>query len=434
MTEFLPLIIFVIVLAGLGLLGLRYLQLSRKKRLSSEDEDKQIDSSVPSAKIPEKVKTPAIEEKEPEEVEEKKTSEKITEKALKAIQGEFKKETVKEIGKPSVELNVQKAVEDEKSETEQEIEETEPPKVPSKTLKDGLKKTRGGFITRIGGIFSKKKEIDEDLMDELEEILFTADIGPSTAENLLSHIREALDKKSLGDQDSVWKALKEKSIEILDIPTHKYDFSAHKPFVFLVVGVNGVGKTTSIGKLASRFKSEGRKVMLAAADTFRAAAIDQLEVWAKERAMCEIVKGKEGADPSSVIFEAIKKAQEDDIDILIADTAGRLHTQVNLMDELAKVKRTCEKAMPGAPHETFLVLDATNGQNALHQADMFMKVMDFSGIVITKLDGTAKGGVILGICDRMKVPVKYIGIGEQVEDLRDFHADEFVDALYEREE
>ncbi|MBU1219900.1 signal recognition particle-docking protein FtsY [Myxococcota bacterium] len=302
-----------------------------------------------------------------------------------------------------------------------------------KTLKEGLKKTRGGFISKIGSLFSRKKEIDEEFLEELEEVLFTADIGPFTSENLLSHVKEKLDKKSLDNPDAVWSALREKSKEILDLPVNDYDFNAKKPYVILVVGVNGVGKTTSIGKLASRFKSEGKKVMLAAGDTFRAAAIEQLEVWATTRVGCDIAKGKEGADPSSVIFDAIKKAQAEDVDVLIADTAGRLHTSVNLMDELAKVRRTCDKAMSGAPHDTFLVLDATTGQNALHQADMFMKVMDFSGIIITKLDGTAKGGVILGICDKMKVPVKYIGIGEQVEDLRDFNAADFVEALYEKE-
>lgn len=265
-------------------------------------------------------------------------------------------------------------------------------------------------------------------------LLFTADIGPRTAENLFETVQEKLSRKELKKQEVVWDTLKEESIKILDIPSEGFQFEGKKPYVILVIGVNGVGKTTTIGKLASMFKAQGKKVMLAAGDTFRAAAIEQLTVWANERVGCEIAAGKEGSDPSSVIFDAIKRAQEEDVDVLIADTAGRLHTQVNLMDELQKVRRVSNKAMEGAPHETFLVLDATNGQNALHQADEFKKAMDFTGIVITKMDGTAKGGVILGICDKMQVPVRFIGIGEQVEDLRHFEAEPFVEALFSPEE
>ncbi|MBU1243571.1 signal recognition particle-docking protein FtsY [Myxococcota bacterium] len=301
-----------------------------------------------------------------------------------------------------------------------------------KTLREGLEKTRGGFISRIGKLFSLKKEIDDDLLGELEEALFTADIGPLTANKLFEAVRVKLSRKQLGDPDVVWKALREMSLEILNVPSQKLDFSRARPFVILVAGVNGVGKTTTIGKLASQYRSQGKRVLLAAADTFRAAAIDQLAVWA-ERAGCEIVRGTEGADPSSVVFDAVRKAREEDYDIVIADTAGRLHTQVGLMEELGKVRRTAAKAFEGAPHESFLVLDATTGQNALAQADMFMKTLDFTGIVITKLDGTAKGGIILGVCDRMQVPVRYIGIGEKINDLRQFSAEGFVDALFTSE-
>jgi len=301
-----------------------------------------------------------------------------------------------------------------------------------KTLREGLEKTRGGFISRIGKLFSLKKEIDDDLLGELEEALFTADIGPLTANKLFEAVRVKLSRKQLGDPDVVWKALREMSLEILNVPSQKLDFSRARPFVILVAGVNGVGKTTTIGKLASQYRSQGKRVLLAAADTFRAAAIDQLAVWA-DRAGCEIVRGAEGADPSSVVFDAVKKAKEEDYDIVIADTAGRLHTQVGLMEELGKVRRTAAKAYEGAPHESFLVLDATTGQNALAQADMFMKTLDFTGIVITKLDGTAKGGIILGVCDRMQVPVRYIGIGEKINDLRQFSAEGFVDALFSSE-
>jgi len=301
-----------------------------------------------------------------------------------------------------------------------------------KTLREGLEKTRGGFISRIGKLFSLKKEIDDDLLSELEEALFTADIGPLTANKLFEAVRTRLSRKQLSDSEEVWKALREISLEILEVPSQKMDFSRARPFVILVAGVNGVGKTTTIGKLASQYKSQGKRVLLAAADTFRAAAIDQLAVWA-ERAGCEIVRGPEGSDPSSVVFDAVKKAKEENYDIVIADTAGRLHTQVGLMEELGKIRRTANKASEGAPHESFLVLDATTGQNALAQADMFMKTLDFTGIVITKLDGTAKGGIILGVCDRMQVPVRYIGIGEKINDLRQFSAEGFVDALFSSE-
>lgn len=423
MNDILPIIIFIAVLGGFSFLIFRYLMISkaRKKetetdnRLDEKEEFIKIEKSSRGTKLPKQEKAAEIPQ-----------DDKQKQQAVAQVEV-LKKEIVRE----------EKPVVEEKKETPALKELTPIPateeKPKGKTLKEGLKKTRGGFISKIGSLFSRKKEIDEEFLEELEEVLFTADIGPFTSENLLNHVKEKLDKKSLDNPDAVWAALREKSKEILDLPVNNYDFNAKKPYVILVVGVNGVGKTTSIGKLASRFKSEGKKVMLAAGDTFRAAAIEQLEVWATTRVGCDIAKGKEGADPSSVIFDAIKKAQAEDVDVLIADTAGRLHTSVNLMDELAKVRRTCDKAMPGAPHDTFLVLDATTGQNALHQADMFMKVMDFSGIVITKLDGTAKGGVILGICDKMKVPVKYIGIGEQVEDLRDFNAADFVEALYEKE-
>lgn len=298
-----------------------------------------------------------------------------------------------------------------------------------KTLQEGLEKTRGGFIARLGKLFSLKKEIDESILEELEEVLFTADIGPTTAVRLFDAIKERLSRKQLSNADAVWRTLREISLEILDLPVQPLDVTRSKPFVILVAGVNGVGKTTTIGKLASQYKAQGYKVLFAAADTFRAAAIDQLAVWA-DRAGCEIVKKSEGADPSSVVFDAIRKAKDENYDIVIADTAGRLHTQVGLMEELGKVRRTAGKACEGAPHESFLVLDATTGQNALAQAEMFMKTIDFTGIIITKLDGTAKGGMILGVCDRMKVPVRYVGIGEKIQDLRPFDAKKFVEALF----
>lgn len=300
-------------------------------------------------------------------------------------------------------------------------------------LNDGLAKTRStGFVSRLGKLFARKK-IDEALLDELEEVLFTADIGPKTADRLLSAIKEGLSKTDLEDPKVVWQMLREESIDILDINASELSFekpNEEDPFVLLVLGVNGAGKTTTIGKLAAKLKAEGKKVLLAAGDTFRAAAVDQLEVWA-ERSDATIVKGNDGQDPSSVIFDAIRKGKEGGYDVVIADTAGRLHTKVELMDELKKVGRVCEKALPGSPHETWLVLDSTTGQNAIAQAIHFKEAMNVTGIVLTKLDGTAKGGVVLGISEEMKVPIRYIGIGEKIDDLRPFSPDAFVSALYQ---
>ena len=307
-----------------------------------------------------------------------------------------------------------------------------PAEAPPKTLRSGLAKTRGGFIARLGRLFSGKKKIDEELLGKLEEVLFTADIGVKTSQQLFDALRGELSKsRARRTPTPSGRFIRDESIRILDLPGGgAIDAARAKPFVILAIGVNGVGKTTTIGKLAAQLQRSGKKVLLAAGDTFRAAAVEQLEVWG-QRVEAPVVKGKEGGDPSSVIFDAIKRAQAEGYDVVIADTAGRLHTKVNLMEELQKVRRVCDKARPGAPHETLLVLDATNGQNAISQAQTFKQAMDITGIVLTKLDGTAKGGVILGICDELKIPVRYIGIGERVDDLRPFDPGEFVAALYE---
>jgi fused signal recognition particle receptor len=294
--------------------------------------------------------------------------------------------------------------------------------------KAGLEKTRGGFVARIGKLFGKK-QIDATTVDELEEVLFTADIGPRAAERIFQAVKSGLSRTDLEDSDKIWKQIKQTSREILDIDAKPLDLSSKKPFVLLVLGVNGVGKTTTIGKLASKWAAEGKKVVVAAGDTFRAAATEQLEEWAK-RAKVDIVKGKPNGDPSSVIFDAIKKGVDEAYDIVICDTAGRLHSNAGLMDELKKIGRVSEKAMPGAPHETWMVLDATTGQNAIAQAKTFKSEMEISGIVLTKLDGSAKGGVVLGIADELKVPVRFVGIGEKIGDLRPFDPAAFVDALY----
>jgi fused signal recognition particle receptor len=300
-------------------------------------------------------------------------------------------------------------------------------------LRQGLAQTRGGFIAKIGSIFKEKKTIDPALLNELEEALLTADVGAKTTAWLTSLLREALDKKELADPDAVWTLLKREVQHALSVEAKPIDMTAAKPHTIMVVGVNGVGKTTTIGKLASKFSEQGSKVVLAAADTFRAAAVNQLEIWGR-RTKCEVVKSKEGADPSSVVFDAVKRAKEIGADIVIADTAGRLHTQVTLMEELKKVARVMGKAQDGAPHEVLLVLDATTGQNALQQVREFGESLALTGLVLTKLDGTAKGGVIIGVCHEHKIPVRYIGIGEAKDDLRDFEVGEFVDALFVRDE
>lgn len=301
-------------------------------------------------------------------------------------------------------------------------------------LRDGLKSTRGGFISRLKSIFSSKKEIDPGLLDEIEEVLITADIGVSTADAILARLREAMEAGVIKDGDAAWAALKEHTYEILAKPgSGGLSISGRTdktPTVVLVIGVNGVGKTTTIGKLASHFKAQGKKVVLAAGDTFRAAAVLQLEVWGR-RVGCEVIKGKADADPGSVIFDAVKQGIELGADVVLADTAGRLHTKSPLMAELEKVGRTAEKALGRPADEVLLVLDATTGQNAGQQAAMFGEALPISGVVLTKLDGTAKGGVILGIVDSHAIPVRYVGVGERVEDLREFEARAFVDALFD---
>ncbi len=296
-------------------------------------------------------------------------------------------------------------------------------------FKVGLAKTRGGFVAKLGKIFGKKK-IDEDVLPQLEDVLFTADIGPRAADRIFDSVKKGLSKDDLSDPDKIWAQIKKTSHDILDVDAPPVDFSRTQPFVLLILGVNGVGKTTTIGKLAARLVGEGKKVLLAAGDTFRAAATEQLEVWGA-RAGVPVVKGKEKGDPSAVIFDAVQRGVDEKFDVVICDTAGRLHTKVELMDELKKVRRVVDKAMPGAPHETWMVLDATTGQNAIAQARTFKEAMEITGIVITKLDGSSKGGVILGICDELKVPVRFVGVGEQQKDLRVFDPRAFVEALYE---
>ncbi len=295
-------------------------------------------------------------------------------------------------------------------------------------MRQGLAATRSGFIARLTALFTGKKEIDPAILEQIEEVMLTSDVGVKTTSAIVERLREGLNKSELRDTAAVWAALREEATRLLSLPGGRLA-TRGRPTVVLMVGVNGVGKTTTIGKLATRLQAEGKRVVLAAGDTFRAAAVQQLEVWG-QRVGAEVVKGKDGADPGAVAFEATTKAKETGADFLLIDTAGRLHTKVPLMDEIKKVRKSIGKVLDGAPHETLLVVDATTGQNAMQQAALFKDALDLTGIILTKLDGTAKGGIVLGICDELKVPVRYIGLGERAEDLREFQAEDFVEALF----
>jgi fused signal recognition particle receptor len=312
-----------------------------------------------------------------------------------------------------------------------------PPSTPSKApqanrdlagLRKGLAASRGGFVAKLTALLRGKKEIDPALLQQLEEVMLASDVGPKTTTAILGRLRESVERDRLHDADAIWTALRSEATRILSLGGGPLRLSA-QPTVVLMVGVNGVGKTTTIGKLATRHIAAGRRVVLAAGDTFRAAAVQQLEVWGK-RIGATVIKGKEAADPGAVAFDATTAARASGADLLLVDTAGRLHTKAPLMDEIKKVRKTIAKAMDGAPHETLLVLDATTGQNALAQAAIFKDALDLTGIVLTKLDGTAKGGIVLAICDELKVPVRYIGLGERADDLREFDAEAFVEALF----
>ncbi len=299
------------------------------------------------------------------------------------------------------------------------------------TLAQGLAKTRTqGFMAKLNSLFSQPRQVDESVLGQLEEILFSADIGVQTASRLVQLAREKVKANDLSSVDKIKSVIRDEVERIVSLPVPHSLQGGGPPHVMMVVGVNGSGKTTTIGKLAAKVSDQGRKVVLAAGDTFRAAAAEQLDIWA-ERARAELVKGPENSDPGAVVFEALKRAREQNADVVIADTAGRLHTKVPLMDELKKVRRVMDKALPGAPHEVLLVLDATTGQNAIAQAKQFRDVVGVTAIALTKIDGTAKGGVIIGICDELKIPVVWVGVGEKVVDLRPFDPREFVTAMFD---
>ena len=294
-------------------------------------------------------------------------------------------------------------------------------------LKNGLNKTKTSFDEKMNYIFSNFRKVDEDLLEELEEALIMSDVGANTSATIINNLRERVKKENIKDEQGVREALRKEIQEIFDATDNTLKLET-KPAVILVVGVNGVGKTTSIGKIANRLKKDGKKVVVAAADTFRAAAVEQLEIWA-QRAGAEIVKREEGVDPASVVYDAIAKTREIGADILICDTAGRLHNKKYLMDELIKIKKVIDKELPDSSEEVLMVLDATTGQNAISQVQAFKETVDITGIVLTKLDGTAKGGAVIGIVNENKVPVKFIGVGEQVDDMEIFNSEDFVKAL-----
>jgi fused signal recognition particle receptor len=299
-----------------------------------------------------------------------------------------------------------------------------------KTLLEGLTKTRGGFINRLNGLLRNQTALPDTLLAELEGVLLSADIGVKTAARLVEVARENLGRRDLSNPDRIKGAIRKEVERIVSVAVPSSPGgSAQKPAVWMIVGVNGVGKTTTIGKLAAQETARGRRVVLGAADTFRAAAAEQLAIWA-QRAGADFIRAAEGSDPGSVAYDAVRRGIETGADVVMVDTAGRLHTKVPLMEELRKVKRVLEKARPGAPDEVLLVLDSTNGQNAIAQARQFHEALGITGIILTKLDGTAKGGVVIGICEELKIPVRYVGIGEDVGDLKHFEPRDFVEALF----
>lgn len=297
-------------------------------------------------------------------------------------------------------------------------------------LKESLNKTRKNFVEKVETIVTGRKSIDENLFEELEETMIQADVGIDTALDLVDNLRDEVKKRKIGDPMQLVPVLKELMQQILGEGEARLVTGEAKPTVIMVVGVNGVGKTTTIGKLANLLKGEGRSVLLGAADTFRAAAIDQLEIWG-QRVGVPVIRHSEGADPAAVAYDTVQAARARNMDVVIIDTAGRLHTKTNLMDELKKVGRVLDRELPGAPHEVLLVVDATTGQNAISQATLFKETVGVTGIALTKLDGTAKGGVVLAVKQALDIPIKLIGVGEGIDDLRPFNAMDFLDALFE---
>ena len=409
-----------------------------KEEVKSDLENDEDNSEYDSQKEREEVEILEEDEIESNKIEETKNEEAVSQEILEE-QIEAQEEAKEEIA----EIEEIKAEDIETQEKQDEIEESEdtvenqiddeveekPKKVSLfDRLKQGLTKAKQGITDRIDEVLKAYTKVDEELLEDLEEVLITADVGVNTTMDIIEKLEDVIRTKKITDPQDVREELKLIIEDILSKDDTKLDVS-HSPTIILMVGVNGVGKTTTIGKLAHRYKSEGKKVLLAAGDTFRAAAIDQLEVWAN-RCNVDIIKHQEGADPGAVIFDAIKASKARGVDVLICDTAGRLHNKSNLMNELGKVFKIVDREYPEAKKEVLLVVDATTGQNAVSQAKSFKEVCDITGLALTKLDGTAKGGVILAVKSEVDVPVKLIGVGEKMEDLQDFDSKSFVDALF----
>ncbi len=344
----------------------------------------------------------------------------------------FKKKNEEDIQEPVAE-DLGSESEQQRPQSIEPVEQDESPKVEKKGLFRGLRnrlaKTRKTFVSRVDALLLGKKQIDEELLEELEEILITSDIGVETTMALLERVRDKVERKELSNPGQLKGALQSEILAFLQAPAKPNPVPHDPPHVIMVVGVNGVGKTTTIGKLAARYTKQGKQVLLVAADNFRAAAVEQLEVWA-ERCGAEVIRHKGKSDPSAVVYDGIQAAKSRNVDVAIIDTAGRLHTKVNLMEELKKVRRTVGRLIPDAPGEILLVLDASTGQNAIAQAKLFHETIEITGIALTKLDGTAKGGIVVAICHSLRLPLQYIGLGEKLEDLQDFDADAFVKALF----
>ena len=412
-----------------------------KEKVKSDLENDEDNSEYDSQKEQEEVEILEEDEIESNKIEETKNEEAVSQEILEEqieAQEEAKEEIaeIEEIKAEDIETQ-EKQYEIEESEDtvenqiddEVEEEEEKPKKVSLfDRLKQGLTKAKQGITDRIDEVLKAYTKVDEELLEDLEEVLITADVGVNTTMDIIEKLEDVIRTKKITDPQDVREELKLIIEDILSKDDTKLDAS-HSPTIILMVGVNGVGKTTTIGKLAHRYKSEGKKVLLAAGDTFRAAAIDQLEVWAN-RCNVDIIKHQEGADPGAVIFDAIKASKARGVDVLICDTAGRLHNKSNLMNELGKVFKIVDREYPEAKKEVLLVVDATTGQNAVSQAKSFKEVCDITGLALTKLDGTAKGGVILAVKSEVDVPVKLIGVGEKMEDLQDFDSKSFVDALF----
>ena len=402
------------------------------KEVEVEPESDDIDELVTEEEILAELQQDEIEVDIP--VQDEQESQVVEDLEINKIEDEIKVEDIKVEEDKKVEEEIKEEVEVEEQQVEEVVQSEEKPEKFNlfKRLKEGLSKTKQGITDKVDNLIKSYQKIDEEFFEELEEILITADIGVQTTMEIIDELKDKVKSRKLTDPESIKGLLKEELVAILNNLSDRTLNVNPSPAIILVVGVNGVGKTTSIGKIANKLRNEGKSVLLAAGDTFRAAAIDQLKIWG-DRAGVDVIKHQEGSDPAAVIFDAIQAAKARKADVLICDTAGRLHNKVNLMNELGKVFRVVDREYGNATREVLLVLDATTGQNAIQQAKVFKEVVDISGLVLTKLDGTAKGGIVIAISKELNIPVKLIGVGEKVEDLQQFNEDTFVKALFGEE-